>query len=176
VGSGGGEAVGAGIPDEAIQVNAAFPLESVLSLTAAQHMEYLLALAESVEAQRTFSHEEMDRLEREILAVQGQLAEAAQGRSRLEVERNLSQELYETLSRSVQESVVAAGGNDDVFIVASPAFTPTDPAGPRKGLIMFIAGCVGLVAGGVSALGLEWWRSAGRLERKEDARSSAESA
>ena len=102
------------------------------------HLRFLKSLSESLRAQETLYDEQFVRLEGEILTLQRQLTEAVGVRSRLEQERNLSQEAYEALARKSQESRLAADDQETVARLASRASAPSMEIAPNVVLNMIL--------------------------------------
>jgi LPS O-antigen subunit length determinant protein (WzzB/FepE family) len=157
--SGSGGIIPEGLPSEAVQVEIPFPSDSMLTQTAGEQARYLQDLADSVDRRLAYIQHERGGLEAEIYSDQGLLAQAGGERERLQIARSLSLELYQTLVRSAQEGGVAAESNGGVFRVASQAFPPSRPVGPRKAAVTFVGAFLGVVIGITLAFSLEWWQS-----------------
>ena len=138
----------------------------LLNLSVDEHVGYLERLIVSIEAQRVELDELVDQQESEIYVYQSQLAEAFEGRSRLEQERDLALEAYQALARKTQELSLTPQDQDVVAKVASRALLPTNPVEPRVKFNTIIGGTLGGMFGLVLVFILAWWRGEAAKESK----------
>lgn len=126
--------------------------------SAEEQVNFLEALIESLEDQRVALEEEAATLQFGIYELQAQLAQAEEDRIRLEQERDLSREAYQTLARKAQETKLVAQDQENIALIASRAIVPSQPKGPRIKLNTVIAGIAGLMVGICWTLIYKWWR------------------
>lgn len=131
---------------------------SLLDESVEQQALYLGDLMVSLEQQRVGLEMEALGLEGEIYALQGRLAQSQEERGRLEQDRDLALEAYQALARKAQETRFVVQDEETVARVASQASVPSEPLGPRGGIIAAIAAAFGLVFGVFWAIASDWWR------------------
>ncbi|MGC9334388.1 MAG: GumC family protein [Anaerolineae bacterium] len=100
----------------------------------------------------------LSELEPQILALQAELQTIDTEGNRLTRARDLARETYVTLARKVDEIRIAVQEESGTLQVGSYAAVPEKPVGPRKKLIVGVAGMLGLLAGIAGAFVLDYWR------------------
>jgi len=75
--------------------------------------------------------------------------------------RDLAWETYTTLTRKAAEANLAAQTKDTQIRFISPALVPTRPEGPRKLVIIALAGVIGVILGIVAAFAVDYLESLG---------------
>ncbi len=93
-----------------------------------------------------------------ILALQGELAQAAIRESDLARARDLAQDQYKTLAGKIQEAKIAVQESSNTVQVASGAAVPTEKTGTRLLVSAVAAGAVGLLIAAATVLFVDYWR------------------
>ena len=99
-------------------------------------------------------------LEPQILALQGQVAQAQVKEAQLSRARDLAQGEYTQLFQQVQQANIAVQGTSGDIQIASRAAVPTLTVSPRRLLITLVGAALGLVLAAMTALAMESLRPA----------------
>jgi uncharacterized protein involved in exopolysaccharide biosynthesis len=97
-------------------------------------------------------------LQPQILALQGQLAEAQLKENELGRVRDLAGSDYNKLASLVQDAKLVAQASSNTVQIASRAVVPTLKISTHRSNTILIAGALGLVTGVVLALAISLWR------------------
>ncbi|MFN8597626.1 MAG: Wzz/FepE/Etk N-terminal domain-containing protein [Anaerolineae bacterium] len=119
--------------------------------TASEQAALLGTLIEVLTAKAADIAEQAKAAEPELLALQQQQQAAQVEGERLTRERDLARDTYVALAHKLDEVRVGARDDSGLMQQASPAALPTEPAGPRKLVLMILGGTLGLLAGGAAA-------------------------
>jgi len=103
----------------------------------------------------------IDQYGREVLQLQEQLEKEQAQQRELVQTRDLAWETYTTLTRKAAEANLAAQTKDTQIRFISPALVPTRPEGPRKLVIIALAGVIGVILGIVAAFAVDYLESLG---------------
>ncbi len=121
-----------------------------------------LALASSLRATIAARLADIDgqvgALQPQILALQGQLAEAQLKENELGRVRDLAGSDYNKLASLVQDAKLVAQASSNTVQIASRAVVPTLKISTHRSNTILIAGALGLVTGVVLALAISLWR------------------
>jgi uncharacterized protein involved in exopolysaccharide biosynthesis len=118
-------------------------------------LDNLIAILESRSAR---IDDRLAELDPEILELQKEIQETQVESSQLNRTRELARETYETLARKVDELQITAQEENSILQIGSQAAAPRKPIGPRKLLIVAVAGVLGLVIGGFGVFVVDFWR------------------
>jgi uncharacterized protein involved in exopolysaccharide biosynthesis len=119
----------------------------------------LPALITALEAKQSSTDEAVTRLTAEVETLQSELADRQWELDQLLRDRQVAQNTYLTLSNKLQEARIEAGDESgDAAQLLSHAAVPNKPVSPRRLLNTFVAGALGLIAGVLVVLFLEYWR------------------
>jgi uncharacterized protein involved in exopolysaccharide biosynthesis len=118
-------------------------------------------LVTTLQAKKEAIDEAVDALSPEILALQGQCEEARAKERQLQQERELAEEVYQTLSRKAEEARIAAQSERGDVRLASGAAVPVKPVSPRKLFNTAVAGALGLMIGVLGVFALEYFQRPG---------------
>ena len=132
---------------------------SLFNMSVEDQARYIEALVDSLRSQRIFLKEEADKLQDGIHDLQGQLEQAKGERIRLEQERDLANEAYQSLARKSQEVRLVAQDQETVARVASQAAVPTEKVSPRIMLNTALVGVLGFIFSSIAIILFEWWRA-----------------
>lgn len=133
--------------------------QSISSRTVKEQIAFLDDLVTTLRTKKGTIEEAAEALSPEILALQGQCEEARAEERRLQRERQLAEEIYQTLSRKAEEARIAAQSETGDVRLASRAAVPEKPVAPRKKLNVAVAGALGLMIGVFGAFALEYFQS-----------------
>jgi succinoglycan biosynthesis transport protein ExoP len=133
--------------------------QSVSNRTVKQQIAFLDDLVTTLRTKKEAIEEAMEALWPEILALQGQFEEARAEERRLQLGRQLAEEVYQTLSRKAEEARIAAQSEVGDVRLASRAAVPVKPVAPKKKLNVAVAGALGLMVGVFGAFALEYFQS-----------------
>lgn len=95
----------------------------------------------------------------DLLALQEQLEQASTEETRLAEERAIARELYRSLNLKLEEARIAAQTNGREVQVAARALPPASPSGPRKMMMVGVAGALGLMLGVFGAFAVNFMRA-----------------
>lgn len=125
--------------------------------TAGELAAYLNHVITALETKSLSLLDSATALEPEILSLQQQLTATQAERGRLELERDLAQAGYATMSQILQELTIAVdSGFNDVSLV-SRASMPTSKASPKRIINTALAGAAGLLFSIITLVGWTWW-------------------
>ena len=131
---------------------------SLLSASVDDQARYIEELADSLNTQRLTLKDEAVKLQDLIYDLQGQMEQAEGERVRLEMERNLAQEAFQTLARKAQELSLSAQDQDTVARIASRPVIPSEKVGPRVSLNTAMATMLGFVISLFAVFFYDWWK------------------
>ncbi|NLT41503.1 MAG: hypothetical protein GXX93_02405 [Anaerolineae bacterium] len=86
-------------------------------------------------------------VEPELLALQAQLESVQNELNSLKDERDIARELYQSISLKLDEARLSQSTNGREIQVAAQAIPPLSPSGPRKMMMIAVAGALGLMLG-----------------------------
>lgn len=136
---------------------------TLLNASVDDQVQYIEALVDSLNTQRLALKDEAVKQQDLIYDLQGQLEQAEGERVRLEMERNLAQEAFQTLARKAQELSLSAQDLETVTRVASQAAIPSEAFSPRTAIITVMAFMLGFILSVFGIFFFEWWRAASIL-------------
>ena len=125
--------------------------------TVGQQAAYLADLAKTVEAKQTEVKQQADAAPTEIMALQGRIQEINTESTRLTRQRDMTQNVYTTLSQKVGETRIAAQDTSGRVRLASAAAVPEKPMGGKLKNTA-IAAVLGLFLGVVAAFAIEYFK------------------
>jgi uncharacterized protein involved in exopolysaccharide biosynthesis len=131
----------------------------LLGLARPAQISFLDELSNSLVAKEASLGEEIARLEPEIKQTQTQLQQAEAALNQLTTARNVAQETYQTLSRTVAEAQISSQDTTGQIQLASRAAVPLEPASTSRLLLVLVAGVAGGLLGAVVVLVRRWWES-----------------
>jgi uncharacterized protein involved in exopolysaccharide biosynthesis len=117
-------------------------------------------LRDTIAARLTDIGSQVTALEPQILALQGQVAEAQVKDAQLTRARDLAQGQYTQLDTQVQQANIATQGSSSSIKIASRAAVPTETVSPRRTLNTLLGAALGLLLAAVLALVMESLRPA----------------
>lgn len=166
----GGTSVTLGSEDEILSLGAAgqapdSPIDLLLQLsesdlipeTVAELLAFLNRTEQAHGATTSALEQDIIRFETDILMLQGQLSQVREQRARLEEERDLAREAYQTLARKSQENRITSGDQESVARLASEAAVPHNAVSPRRLLLTVTAGAFGVLLGALGVVMQSWW-------------------
>jgi uncharacterized protein involved in exopolysaccharide biosynthesis len=140
-----------------------------LDETVEEQAKYLEELITSLNGQIFVLEESTEKQETVIIDLQTQLTEAQEEKARLEQERDLAKETYQTLARKAEETRLSTYDQDVVARVASRAVTPSKAKRPILLFNTMLAGLTGLILGIAGILFREYW-----IDPEAEARSGVD--
>lgn len=138
-----------------LQVDSA---DALSDKTRAEQIIFLDNLVLTLEARSSELDARLAELEPRILSLQQERQKINVENDRLTRGRDLARETYMTLARKVDEARIAAQEENGALRVGSYAAVPGYPVGPRKKILVVVAGMVGLMVGVVGAFVVDFWR------------------
>jgi uncharacterized protein involved in exopolysaccharide biosynthesis len=125
--------------------------------------EYRIAVSEcsrEIDMIRT----KIDTIQKELEAIQLDLADKEHNQALIQRKVDLSQGTYNTFLNKYEEIRIAESTEigDSTINIVSQAAIPEEPTGPRKILILVIAGILGMMIGTFIAFFIEYWKSSGK--------------
>jgi uncharacterized protein involved in exopolysaccharide biosynthesis len=122
-------------------------------------------LESQLKSRASFDEARLAEIDPQILQVQGQVQKVQNEADRLGLERDIAKDTYQALVRQTEEVRMSTEGADGPVKIASRAVPPRQPASPRTGLIVAVAGCAGVLLGLAAVLTQEWWRKGAATSR-----------
>jgi uncharacterized protein involved in exopolysaccharide biosynthesis len=154
---------------KAFNVEASTPIQlqfesaaAVSEKTLAEQIDFLDNLAATLEERSNGIDERLAELEPLILSSQQTLQELQVENNRLDRAQRVAEETYLTLARKADEARIAAQENKGLLQVGSYAAVPQRQAGPRRIVLMGVAGMLGLMTGIAGVLVIDFWRQSRR--------------
>ena len=131
--------------------------------------------SEDIQSQITFLNNMIEVIQSEIEAIEGdlespqvqilelqtQLIALREQRARLEQDRDLGHEAYQSLARKAQETRLSFQENDAVALLASEAVPVLEPTSPGTITIILAGGVLGGLLGIAVVLAYSWWQEPG---------------
>jgi uncharacterized protein involved in exopolysaccharide biosynthesis len=142
-------------PGLQIQVGTGKPL---VGPTVADQQALAADLLSTLKARHDSIQSQVQAIEPNILALQGQQAQAQVMEDQLTRARDLAASQYLALAPKVEEAKIALGESANVVQVASRADVPTEAIGTHTLTIAVVAGAVGLLMGAAIVLFVDYWR------------------
>jgi len=160
------------MPDNAIQVVLSGD-QTLTSSTVADQRRLAEDLLASLETRRQALAQQAADLEPQILALQGQVAEAQVRADELTRARDLAVEVYSTLAIRVQEAGIAVQQSANVAQIVGAAQAPTRATGPARLTYVGLSAALGGVLGVGLALLREFLRPAAEADGQTTAAAQA---
>ncbi len=119
---------------------------------------FLDTLQNTLRAQETQINLYLTELEPQILTLQQDKQEAVAEEARLRRDMSVAEETYTALARKVEEAKITSQNTNSGVRLASRSAVPEFSSGPRKLVIIAVAGLIGMFLAVVVILALTWWR------------------
>ncbi len=128
--------------------------------TASEQVAYLDELIGVLDGKSTELRRAAKTLKPEVLSLQEKLAAARTKTVRLQNERDLAREAYNSVARKSEEVRIAAASESSAMRLASRASVPVKHISPRRRRIVTLAGILGLAVGVITAFLWDGWKKA----------------
>ncbi len=149
-------------PETPLQLQVS-PGQAASDKTVAQQLALVDDLIQTLQVGAQGAQTQVGTLQPQLLATQGQLAEAQRQESELTRARDLVQEQYLALAGKLEEAKIVAQETANIMQVASQASEPTERTSPKRLTIMAAGGAVGALLSILGVLVWEWWRGVARV-------------
>ena len=145
------------VSTESLMLNLVIDGNDLLDESVQTQIDDLEVFITAIKANKAVLDQEISIPESMLIERQWELAQLQEQRIRLEQDRNLSLEAYQTLTRVVQESEIASQGQEVVARVASQAIPPTQADSPKIIINTILGAIMGALLGLAWILISSWW-------------------
>ncbi len=148
-------------PGAPLSLQLSFDESAFKGMTREEQRQILNNLMSSLTEREEPLNAAIERLSLELPVLQAQLQQQQGERDRLELDRNLAEETYRTLSRKVDEARVAPQLEAGVVSIASAAHEPKQPLATSMVTNVAVAAVLASMVGVAGAFGIENLRGGG---------------
>ena len=140
--------------------------ESLSNKSVGEQVVFLEGLMEALDKKAAELDGMIAALQPQILSLQKELERVQTEAARLMEERQIARDLYRSLTLKLEEARLDEHTNQREVQVAARAVPPTEPAAPRKMMILAVAGALGVMVGVFGAFVVNFFASPPREPRR----------